>query len=267
MQTSSLLEQLQIAADYMAVTRALRRSALRAIPIGVAAVFLGGWSMSQSPVNGLLALIGLIMVASGVLNLLTWSLAGMAADGFSMVALATWLIGATLHNALDDGGQILFAVIGFVVLLFGLHSLSRFGRFSRAACNRPPQSLSKLVDQAVAQVEEDFATGAPGTFEIAANQVGRSISWHAWLGRDFAILVAEGAGDVLFADRDSLQITPSAQRSDRKQMPVEVRTDYLRQQAPESGLVGSMQAEDYETYLRWHGGADVTKSARGLRVA
>lgn len=267
MELGQFVCQLQAAADYRAVRKALTRSGLRNIIVGPVTLAVGAWAMSQSPANGLLALIGLTMTWAGVLNLASWSLAGLAVDGFVNIALGTWLMGVTMHNAIAGGGQVLFAGVGIFCLMLGLMSLTRYARFRRSTNSAPPSGHCRVLEEQLRQVEAMAQSGSPRVFEFTAAEVGRTHYWTLYLGELMATLVRSDSADVLFAGREDLEIKRCGAPGNRGTVPVTITTQYLTERAKSERLQARVPEDALVAWEAWRTGRDPALAMRRLRIA
>lgn len=267
MEETQLISQLQAAADYRAVRRALTRTGVRSIIVGPVALAIGAWAMSQSPTNAILALIGLTMTWAGVLNLASWSLAGLAVDGLVNVALGTWMMGVAVHNALESGGQVIFAGVGIFWIMLGLLSLSKHARFRRSIASAPPTGLARVLEEQMAQVRALADAGSPRVFEFTAVEVGCTTYWLLNLREEMAVAMRADGADILFAGRDDLQIVRCGASDNHGYAPVTITTRYLTERMRSEPLQARVPDDALVAFEAWRQGRDPALAMRRLRVA
>lgn len=267
MELTQWLTQLQAAADYRAVRRALIRTGLRNVIVGPLALVIGVWAMQQGTANAILAMIGLIMTWVGVLNLASWSLAGLAADGAVNVALGTWMMGVSIHNALAHGSQVIFAGVGIFWLLLGLLSLSKHTRFRRTIASPPPAGLERVLHDQLEQVQALAAAGSPRVFEFTAVEVGCTTHWVLDLGEQMAVVMRADGADVLFATREDLQIVRCGASDNHGYAPVIISTRYLSERVRSEPLQARLPDDALVAFEAWRQGRDPALAMRRLRVA
>lgn len=253
MSADSMLAQMQGAADQYVVSTSLRHSGGRGILLGAATLAVVG-SGSVAPVwSGILAVVGLALVCSGVLNLRLTARAGLAADGIALVILGTIVMGHNVRGALLTGGQTGWAIVGIILLIMGLRSLSLYSRMSRLELAEPPREVVSLVRDAVKRMRNKGRASMEPVIRINSSDASSTVPWNIVLGREYAVAAATDGSNMLVGDRHSLRITRFSTNSAAKVAWVQI--EVLGEAGRRDPVVGSMSMDAFQSYLGWRMGA------------
>src|SRR6516165_2248626 len=93
------VEELRLIAEYHTACRALRRMGWSAVVFGIINIGIGtAFAINLHPVNAVAALIGLLVLASGIWCLVVPGAEGVLANGITLILVGLWNILITLLN-------------------------------------------------------------------------------------------------------------------------------------------------------------------------
>lgn len=137
--------------DFLMLRSRLRAGGVGSLIFGVLAVALGVSSMQAVPANGVLALLGVVLLAEGVWVLAAPSAGGLIADGVVLVLIGLWNLLVSFANIAASSGSGGFVALGALQIVWGIQAMAQYKRFRYLAGSRfPAEEMKQLTDQAQA---------------------------------------------------------------------------------------------------------------------
>jgi hypothetical protein len=204
------VEELHLLAEYHTACRSLRRMGWGGIVFGIINIALGiGFAFALNPINALLTLIGLLLLASGVWCLVLPTAEAVIANGIALVLVGLWNIFVTLLNTVaGQVPQVWWALFGVALIVAGVKSFQKYARFSRALRHGATKDematmdrLVKTILKANAKTDEDIVTFSASTFM-------QKKMWRGQLRDNVAVFVDKMSKEILVADKADVRIEP-----------------------------------------------------------
>jgi hypothetical protein len=201
---------------FQGLSRQLRASGIGSLLFGAIAIVLGATTMGQVSINGVLIVLGLLLIAEGVWIMAAPSAAGIAVDGLAVTLIGLWNIGISLSAIGRSAGNSLsgrFLVFGIFQIVWGIGRVSQYRRYAELRGFRlDPESRSRL-DREIEAIQ-----GATGRRDVVAFKNGADEGRFRLLGGSAALflrgkfveILSRGdvhCGPVQASAGDSLKLT------------------------------------------------------------
>ena len=215
----------------------------------------GGWSVLFGalsiaagcmwiPVDWVLTVLGLALIATGAGNILAPRPTFIVADAVTLLLVGAYnLVGAVL--AVMDGlpPSPVRAFLGALQLVWGVRRLGNFGRFAEAFLARPSDAETREIDLSVIAIRKAMAQGAPGVIEFAARGLKRR-PWRGWLEGENAVFVEATGPAFLVGTRQNVTIAPRGASGRAGALEAVLTVGAARMRI-------TISAESYRFYERW----------------
>jgi hypothetical protein len=247
------LADLQRAADFRTVRRALRPASIGSIIFGIIAVVIGINTLEDNSINAFLILLGLFLLGEGIWILVQPTPIGMLVDGFALCLLGAWNLLVTFLNVQAGAtGPRGFAILGLFQIGLGIQSFRRYGRFAGSGQGAVSAEAIKRVDELVAGITQMSMNTAVDVIEFS---VGAQ-PWKARLRDDLGVFVAGAEEDVVLAAKSEVAIVPEEAMGD-KAFKATFRLGGHT-------YTGTLSPEAYRRYEAWHTARGAFGAAAGL---
>jgi hypothetical protein len=244
-ETTGVVADLQRAANFRSVRKLLRPAGTGSVIFGVIAVFLGGSTMEQSPLNGILALIGVFLLVEGIWIIVAPSPAGMIVDGVALLILGGWNIMVTISNAAQGAsGTPFFAVLGIWQIVWGFQSFGRYQKFARMSMGRPSEQSLKWVDETLKSLAATKVFNASDGFEFQAKISRKGQNWKAKLLPEMGVFVREKEEEVVITGKQRANIVPQGSASAGKNYEAAF-------QLGDRSFTGTISPESFTKFQQW----------------
>jgi hypothetical protein len=239
--------------------------------MGIGSIFWGVinsvWgfaTLADNPLNWILLLLGLSLLAEGVWICIKPSPRGFLVDGIFFFALGTWNIVITIYN-LQQYYAILshyyygyypaspssvFVIVGVWQFIGGVSRIKRFKRFSGTPHERPSEQLAHRVDELVESVRRAKPFESDDLIEFTdSGDSGSGVKWKGKLNGDAGIFVGvsgtviKSIYEALFVNRDDVQILIKGKVRLRQELKVKVKIGTR-------SISGIMSPESMQRYER-----------------
>lgn len=201
-------EEFQKVATYCAIPQALKSSGIGSIIFGLIALVIGGASLSDNVANGILALLGVVLIAEGIW--FTWKPVpvGLLVDGITIILLGVWNIYVGTSNVGNgDSGSVRWAAFGLFQIYLGIKNINRYRAFG---------VLVKPSDEDLTRMEALLKTIKTGNLKQATDLIEfrrRSfLADHTWKARlldNAGVFVNTKSGEVLVVGKGDIDFTPT----------------------------------------------------------
>jgi hypothetical protein len=233
--------EVQKAANFRIVRRALRGAGIGSVIFGIVAIALGIATLEDNGVNAILALLGVFLLVEGVWLLVSPSPAGMIVDGFSLIALGCWNIFVSVSNASAGGGGG-FVILGPLQIIWGIQSFLRYRRFSLLPMARPDKATSEWLDSILKSAMSKEAGADVVSFQVRDKNYLRD--WRGILLDEFGMFFAVKEQLITVAARSEANITPTSSPAPGMKAPVLISLGGRN-------LEGLFDSMNWERFQRW----------------
>jgi hypothetical protein len=149
---------LRKALAFHGLCRQLRAAGIGSLLFGAIAFFLGASTMGRVPLNGVLALLGILLIVEGVWVMAAPSASGIIVDGLFVAAIGLWNIGISLVEiGRHSGGSLTgrFLVFGIFQIIWGIGRIAQFRRYTDLrGFSLDPVGRARL-EQEIASIRSD----------------------------------------------------------------------------------------------------------------
>jgi len=246
---SNLAIKLQKTADYRTVLKSLKTAGIWSILFGAIALVLG----MVAPSIWVLSALGLVLVGTGVWNIVAPRPAGIIVDGVTLLMVGAYSLVFTVLAVTQGGGASAhWAVLGVTQLVWGAGRIGSYRRYASAFLEQPSDAELQQLDQAVDAVRNARPKETSGVIQIAVDGLHRSV-WKAKLTGDDAIFVEVTGHDVVIGTRESVEIENRGRVMIGSAVKVTVSVDGHE-------LKGTMPAAAWRLYEQWKTGIVMPKA-------
>lgn len=205
--TGNRFKRLQEVADYRTVRKTLRAGAIGSLIFGALALISG----VIPPLDLILAAVGLMLVGTGLWNIVAPRPTGIIIDGLSLMLVGVYnLLGVVLSAAQGEGtgGAGLWAKLGIFQMIWGVQSFWRFAQF-RHSFHAPATGAEMLeLDGMATQLWKAKEKDAIDVIEFDVAGL-HATKWKCRLDSDYALLATQGGAEVRVAAKDTFDIEES----------------------------------------------------------
>lgn len=182
-------EELQGVANLRVLRKTLRSRGIGSIVWGLIAIGLGLAAMDIDRVNGILAVIGVLLTIEGIWVVVAPAPAGMIFDGFALLILGIWNIAVTVMGMSSGNDSMpFFGVLGAVQIAWGCQSFAKYAHFSKLPHADSSAETLQRFDQLVNHVKEANMTSDTTLVEfVTTGRIGRK----GQLGKTGAVFIAQ----------------------------------------------------------------------------
>jgi hypothetical protein len=204
------VEDLRVIAEYHTARRSLRRMGWGGIVFGIINLGLGiAFTVNLGPINLVLALIGLFLVASGVWCLVLPGAEGVISNGIALILVGLWNIAVTLLNlAAGAAPQIWWAIFGGVLIAGGIQCFQKYARFSKALRYRVSEDEMAMMDRLVQTILKGDVKVEQDMVAFQARGFAQQKQWLGRLGDEAAVFVEKMSKEILVARKKKVRIKP-----------------------------------------------------------
>lgn len=217
----------------------LRSSGGWSILWGAFAILGGLASLEQSGCNGVLVLIGLFLVGTGIAAWRKPSPGALQADAAAMLLVGLWNIAITLTSG--DSSQSFWAIAGVVQIVWAVQRFARHSKFTRV--QHIPESLITHVEALVGRIQRANVAATGDLIEFQA----KGKRWKGQLAPEMVTLVAGNAQEVRFAPREGFTLTTQEEAVPGKQVKTSIRVKA-------DTWTGRMPYQSLQRYEDWQAG-------------
>jgi len=193
----------------------LRSSGGWSILWGAFAILGGLASLEQSGCNGVLVLIGLFLVGTGIAAWRKPSPGALQADAAAMLLVGLWNIAITLTSG--DSSQNFWAIAGVVQIVWAVQRFARHSKFARV--QHIPEALVTHVEALVGRIQRANVAATGDLIEFQA----KGKRWKGQLAPEMVTLVAGNAQEVRFTPRAGFTLTAQEEAVPGKRLKASIR--------------------------------------------
>jgi hypothetical protein len=243
--------RLQQVADYRTVRMTLLASATASVVFGALTVLFA----VMPPLEPISALLGLMLLGTGVWNLARPRPTGIVIDGVSVVLLGLYnIVSAAL--VLREGGSgsasSLWLKLGVFQLIWGAQSFWRYAKFRHAFQSPPTDSEMLQLDGMVTAMWKAKVKESTDLIEFKVSGFHTAL-WKGRLTDSLAVLAADGGREVKVAARDEIAMSEHGKVLIGKSLKVKIT---LRG----ATLNGHVSPESYERFQQWKTGVVIPRA-------
>ncbi len=187
---------LRRALAFHGLSRQLRSSGVGSLLFGAVAILLGATTMGQSPVNGALVLLGLVLIGEGIWIMTSPSTSAIIVDGLVVMVIGIWNIGISAVNIERAAGTSMsgrFLLFGIFQIVWGVGRMVQSRRYADLRGFRLDSvERKRLEDEIASTLQSGPDRGDIVAFESKAIRSGQA---RLRLLRDHAALFSRGKVD------------------------------------------------------------------------
>ena len=235
------LDELERASNYRILQKNLRPAAIGSMIFGIIAITTGFAAMDENPVNAILGMIGIILLAEGIWLMVTIKPSGLLLDGIALLLIGFWNIIISMAKLISEGGGTsVFLGLGAMQLYLGGNSFGRYARFSKMTGTKPTEKTIAVIDDLIVELSQ---TGGSGLNDVIEFRVKNSL-WKGRLKEDVCIFIDMSQEEVIFPKKSQVNIKPQGEGHPEK----EVQATF---NIKGRNLVGTISSESYRKYETW----------------
>jgi hypothetical protein len=261
-------DELQRAANYIALRKKLRVRGIGSILWGVIAIVLGIVAMDTDPVNVILAVIGAFLTIEGIWLVAAPAPAGMIADGIGLVAVGIWNLAITFMSGSSSNDSMpFFGFLGVMQIVWGCQSFGKYSLLSKLSHAKPSADTLQKFDRVVNYLEQANMMSDASLIEFIGNEKAkRPITWKGLLGEASAVFVAQsdrnlsldsqGANrDFIYAAKQDVSFKSNGQVLTGNILKVKFSIkDRMFSGVGARAFAGTMSPEAFQRYEAWKTG-------------
>jgi hypothetical protein len=143
---------------FYGLRKQLRAAGIGSLLFGAIAFFLGASTMGRVPINGLLALLGLLLIVEGVWVVAAPSASGIIVDGLFVTVIGVWNIVISLVEIGGNSGDSFsgrFLVFGIFQIVWGIGRIAQYKRYAYLRGFTLDSSGRARIEEEIASVRSD----------------------------------------------------------------------------------------------------------------
>jgi len=230
----SEINELQKTADYYASTKVVRGRWRTSVIIGVLGIISGFfYSLIFSPVNVVLILIGILLVAVGIRARIVSKLNSLLYSGIALLAMGVWNLAVPISNVYVYftryvGSEMPLTltwgfVLGFLCLGWAGENLSRYRRYSAVSSYKPSDQMLREVENLVVPVMDANVDLEHDIIEFQKLRGWTAANFKAKLSRTSAVVVSKDRSAIFFVHPADFDIVDKGRAGLTKYRKVDVR--------------------------------------------
>lgn len=202
MNTSSPTHRLQQTADYRTVRKTLKGSAIVSVVGGAITLLVA----LLPPFDALAAFVGLVLLGTGVWNLMHPRPIGLALDGASVILVGiTNIAGTALAMSAGESTSGVWARVGIFQILWGAQALWRWTQFRNAFERTPSDTEMRQLDEMATALWKAKPKESLDVVEFKLTGF-TEVPWKCRLTDTHALLATAGGTEVKVAAREEIEI-------------------------------------------------------------
>jgi hypothetical protein len=207
---------------------------------GAIAIGLGMSSVDVTPINAILALIGVYLVTEGIWILVAPAPGAFIAEGLGMLMVGLWNVLITLMSLALPGQNTsgFFFVIGIFQIGWACKSFGQYGRFSDLPREKPSAPVTQWLDETIKETAQ-AVPGAGDTIEFKGKG-----HWKARLFADAGLFVMNKGQDIVLAGKRDISFVP-------REAAMEGRPVAGTFTLPGRALDAKMPTASYRRFIAW----------------
>lgn len=237
--------ELRQAAEYRRAVKILRGAGWGAIIFGVLALVIGVPAAVTHPINFVLVLFGLGLLAEGLWNLLLPTAEGILVDGILLLICALWNLFITILSvAAHDPPSVFWAVLGGFQIAWAVSRFVSYGRFRNALAEKPDAETLERLEDIVKDIKQTKSVDDNEIVGFRSRSALKQQDWKGRLGDDAAIFVDKLGYDILVAYKEDVTITVKGKTLLASTLNASIKVGKQRMEA-------TISPESFARYTDW----------------
>ena len=207
MQQNDNVEELRRIAEYHTAVRTLRVLGWNGVVFGIINIYLGmNNALRLHPINAALAMIGVLLLTSGVWCLVLPRAEGIILNGIDLILVGLWNFFVTSLNFMGNGWlQIWWAVFGGIQIAAAVQLFKKYARSSAALRQGASPEERAMMNELVSTIlKSNSGDQQIVTFHVKG--FSQLKIWRGQLGQNAAVFVEKTSREVLVAQKDEVNI-------------------------------------------------------------
>ncbi len=242
--SAELFAELQRVANYRHMRKTLFSSGIGSLIFGALAIAISVPGMQVNPINVILLMIGVLLVAEGLWLLIAPVPAGIIAAGVALMLVGVWNIFVTVFNTVHGQGVGIIAGIAVAQIIWSIQCFARYPRFKNIPRETPSPSTLKRIDQIVGDIKRAKIDKDSQIIQFQAKTFLSPQAWKGRLGSNHAIFIGMTKNDLIFARPEDVEI-----RRDGKVMIG--KTLKATFQIADRSFKGTISPQAFDRYTDW----------------
>jgi hypothetical protein len=200
-------------AEYRTASIHLKRMGWGSLIWGLLNIVLGTiYTVENGPINAILVLIGLLLVASGLWCLVVRSAAGVITNGIALMLIGLWNLVVTVLNLVLGGPPTFWwAAIGVAMIASAVWGFRQYARFSQGLRHGATSGELAMLDAFAKRVLKADGEHDDNIIGFQVTSYGQQAKWRGRLMRGMAVFVQRVTQELLVASSKDVSINPHGQ--------------------------------------------------------
>jgi hypothetical protein len=240
------VEELHLIAEYHTACRTLRHMGWGGVVFGIINIALGiTFTLTMHPINLILVLIGLFVLAAGIWCLALPGAEGAICNGIALILVGLWNLFVTVLNiAAGANPQVWWAIFGIILIAAGVQCFQKYARFSEALRHGVSREEMTMMDRLVKSILKANAKEDDDIILFQVRAFFGQKNWRGQLGQRVAFFVEQMTKEVLVADKDDMRVKPHGKVFLGKSLKASVRINDHKWEA-------QISQTSYDRYCDW----------------
>jgi hypothetical protein len=242
--SAELFAELQRVANYRHMRKTLFSSGIGSLIFGALAIAISVPGMKVNPINVILLMIGVLLVAEGLWLVIAPVPAGIIAAGIGLMLVGIWNIFVTVFNSAHGQGVGIIAGLAVAQIVWSIQCFARYPRFKDIPRETPSPATLKRIDEIVGDINRSKMGKDPQMIQFQAKTFFSPQAWKGRLRSNHAIFVGMTKNDLIFTRPADVEI--------RREGKVLVgKTLKAKFQIADRSFKGTISPEAFDRYADW----------------
>jgi hypothetical protein len=208
--TDAGLQAWQEAANYRSAQRSLQGSWIGSLIFGGIALWIGATSLAINPLNGILLILGVCLLVTGLIVLFARKPWAMILEALCLMAIGVWNLFISIPSPgvpPQESGTGFFGMLGLLQIIWGFQGLWRYWERRHLPRQAPPPEALRQLDEMVDAIAKAKPAEHDDMIEFETKTLSGTQNWKARLMHNGAVFVEGPGNDILFCDRSAVTVT------------------------------------------------------------
>jgi len=238
------LQELQLAADEVALNRRLKPAGIGSLVFGGLALLAGLAGMGEDPFALALLLLGLLLLGTGLWQLVTLNPKGLVANGIALILVGVYNVGYTLWQISSEGSTGFFwLILGFLQVFWGAQNIKRYPRFASMASRCKDKELLRSIRALMEGAVKGKPNQDAGLVEFQSVDFKRDGVWRGRLMERYGLFMLLPGWEGVFVLPEQVEVEELPGKAG-KRVRARVRLGDMERE-------GTMTRESLERLRRW----------------
>jgi len=193
------LQQLQLAADEVALNKSLKPAGIGSLIFGALAVWAGWVDWGADPFSLALLLLGLLLLSTGLWQTFSPRPKGLISNGIALILVGIYNVGYTVWQMSVEGEKgFFFLILGFLQVLWGGQNIKKYPRFASMAGECKDKELLDSVRALMEGAVKGKVKRDPGLIEFQAVGLKQGGVWKGRLMDSYGLFMVLPRWEAVF---------------------------------------------------------------------